>query len=610
MTMKRFFLILACAALAFACQDPVKPDDKPDDKPDTPDDTPKVEYYESITATLSGSNLKAAWEAGDAIQVYNVTQDGVDVEAKYELSAGAGTATGTFVPASGVKALEKGGKGYFAAYPYNEDVTFAQHNTFSITIPAEAAGAAPMFAYSDDAASISFGSFLGAIQFTLTGKGNVTAITLDDANTNSILSGNATINPKTGKVNIKNGSSSKHSITLKLAEKLVLEDNTSSPIVMEVPAGTLATGATVTLLDANNSPLSVVAIPAQTITAANITNVGDINFKAVLQTVDLSLSGLANCYVVPDVGKYKFPAVKGNDSSATLAAASVDVLWESISTSDEIVAGSIIPAVSLEEGYVMFETADPFKPGNAVIAAKDADGVILWSWHIWLPEVAITADTYGICPVPMMDRFLGALKPATWGSDPDTQTFGLFYQWGRKDPFLGVGNMESTAVAACAGVERTKNENQMTIDETIKNPTVFSTFKGDWNPEPDNGLWGGAKTLYDPCPPGYRVPTAEDCALYTANDSSYADDRPGWAFDADKTKAFKVGSPETVFPIPGYLNYSGSYDKPGIRTKIYYAPSVSEYAPCFYFYEGPVYKHSSGQRRGVAGSIRCVAIAN
>lgn len=77
---------------------------------------------------------------------------------------------------------------------------------------------------------------LGYKTKTLTVKGSVAAVEIDDVNTNSILYGNTTINPKTGRVNVKNGASTKYAVTYRLAEKMVLEESTSDPIVVEPPA--------------------------------------------------------------------------------------------------------------------------------------------------------------------------------------------------------------------------------------------------------------------------------------------------------------------------------------------------------------------------------------
>lgn len=90
--------------------------------------------------------------------------------------------------------------------------------------------------------------------------------------------------------------------------------------------------------------------------------------------------------------------------------------------------------------------------GNALIGAFNKDGVVLWSWHIWVPDAdpendAIEYyhykwDTNGIQtnvfePGRLVMRLsLGALKeyPTTAGT-VDFRTYGTLYQWGRKDPF-------------------------------------------------------------------------------------------------------------------------------------------------------------------------------
>ena len=65
-----------------------------------------------------------------------------------------------------------------------------------------------------------------------------------------------------------------------------------------------------------------------------------------------------------------------------------------------------------------------------------------------------------------MDRNLGAIS-ATRG---DVGAIGLYYQWGRKDPFLGSSSISQTLRAASTGewpapVET--SENTGTIDYTI-----------------------------------------------------------------------------------------------------------------------------------------------
>lgn len=74
--------------------------------------------------------------------------------------------------------------------------------------------------------------------------------------------------------------------------------------------------------------------------------------------------------------------------------------------------------------------------GNAVVAVK-IGGEIRWSWHLWVTGEDVTATTCnynnGERDYTFMDRNLGAIN-ATVG---DVGSKGLYYQWGRKDPFVG-----------------------------------------------------------------------------------------------------------------------------------------------------------------------------
>ena len=247
-----------------------------------------------------------------------------------------------------------------------------------------------MFAYAEDAANLKFGSSVGAVKFSLTGKGGVAKIELADADSKAILNGNATYNPKTTQFTLKNAAASKYMVTKVLAEKIELGD-TPVDFVVEVPAGTLKTGGTLTLYDVNNLPFYSVEFPAQTIEKGKVAAIATEPVVPVAQTVNLnSAQGYANTYVIKSVGKYKFEPVKGNDSAAKLDAASVEVTWETWCNNEAVTQNSLVKSVALEEGFVVVETADPFHAGNALISAKNAEGTIIWSWRLWMSEETIT----------------------------------------------------------------------------------------------------------------------------------------------------------------------------------------------------------------------------
>ncbi|MBR6457931.1 MAG: hypothetical protein IKS71_04970 [Bacteroidales bacterium] len=602
--MKRLFYLAFAALAVFACnpEQPETPGGK--DKPN-PDPTPDVTGgYDSISVTLKDANLKAEWAEGDILQVYAVTAEGADIEAKYALAEGAGTATGKFAPAAGETALPKGGKDYFAAYPYDEDRTFAQHNTFTVVVPAEQTGANPIFAHAADAATMEISSFMGAVKFTLNGKAELKGFALEDANSNSILSGNVTFNAKTGKATFKNSSATKHEISYMLPDKLVL-NGASDPFVIEVPAGTLADGGKITLFDMNDNAAAVLEFPAQTISAGAIADLGELSFQAVSQTVDLSIAGTANCYIIPSTGVYKFKAVKGN-SNDEVDAASVEVFWETREDTDEIEAGTIIKSVALEEGYVVVETADPSVPGNALIAAKNADGDIIWSWHLWLPETTVATvpdPDMSFWKTEVMDRNLGAMVPVDTTATALEKTYGLFYQWGRKDPLVGPFTVAGTETV---GLEKksydlsywTAHPNELTEgDEGTNN--YLTTPEDYWDEN-------GEKTMYDPCPVGYRVPVYDnEYAMWIKRDDTT------WSFNQEKLW-FYFKETEIAFPLCGYLSASSSPSKLGIRALIWSAtPGLGDehdVRGSAGFFDlsrdsGKYYYHS--YFRYAAGNIRC-----
>jgi hypothetical protein len=160
--------------------------------------------------------------------------------------------------------------------------------------------------------------------------------------------------------------------------------------------------------------------------------------------------------------------------------------------------------------------------GNAVVKIFRSDnGETVWSYHIWVTDYTGTetfTNTYNTNNKSssdghfvFMDRNLGATFAGT-GTGLGT---GLFYQWGRKDPFPATLDPGDTQPG---GGSFTAVETDATIGiaNTIKNPSVFywgvSGSENDWLYASRNDtLWGhasdgGQKTIYDPCPSGWRVP--------------------------------------------------------------------------------------------------------
>lgn len=220
--------------------------------------------------------------------------------------------------------------------------------------------------------------------------------------------------------------------------------------------------------------------------------------------VDLSTNGTANCYIVSEPGTYSLPAVMGNSSRTVGQVSSAGVLWETFCTGSAPEAGELISNVQCRQNRIIFETSRAFKRGNALIAAFDAYGTILWSWHIWLTDQPKEQEYYNNAGI-MMDKDLGA-QSGRIGENRE----GLTYQWGRKDPFTGY------EVAATDGKEWELYDYEIATPKyaTAHPTTVIRTRLGEyqcvhhgiWCRDEDLILWDRPKTIYDPCPPGWRIP--------------------------------------------------------------------------------------------------------
>jgi len=297
-------------------------------------------------------------------------------------------------------------------------------------------------------------------------------------------------------------------------------------------------------------------------------NIGD--GRVVMQNEVLSSMGTANCYIVKEGGKsYKFNAtVMGNGATTpastisgqaapaitptALAPTAAFVVWETGATKGGVIEDG---SVTLANGYVTFKTANNSTPGNAVIAVTDGTN-ILWSWHIWKVnyDPATSYDTYSRYPAgsstfKMMKYNLGATETGNWSSTAaNAGDMGLFYQWGRKDPFVGASTWTGTTpvtVTYASGYAYGTTANATaganaaaSITYSVKNPTKFilnASTTNDWlnatayTAQRDN-LWGnpnatatqpnsarGSKSIYDPCPPGWRVPSQESYQIFTQN---------------------------------------------------------------------------------------------
>ena len=357
--------------------------------------------------------------------------------------------------------------------------------------------------------------------------------------------------------------------------------------------------------------VTIVGLP-QTFEIADLYNVqSDLNISSAS---DLSSSVSANCYIVSNSGLYKFKTVKGNSSTSVGNVASAAILWETFGTDTAPEFFDLISGVCYKDGYIAFQTADTFKEGNAVIAAKDASGNILWSWHIWLtdqPQEHVYKNDAGT----MMDRNLGATS-ATPG---DVGALGLLYQWGRKDPFLGSSSIRD-AVEAKSTIawpsSVSSDSSNGTIEYATAHPATFITYNisnTDWyytgSQSTDNTRWTtseSSKSIYDPCPAGWRVPDGGDNGIWSKagfDDTTYDSTNEG--------VSFSISSPSTTwYPASGYRSRDGGLNYVGNDGRYWSAsPSTGSNGACYLnFNHGGRVRPSSNVFRANGHSVRCLQV--
>jgi uncharacterized protein (TIGR02145 family) len=248
-------------------------------------------------------------------------------------------------------------------------------------------------------------------------------------------------------------------------------------------------------------------------------------------------------------------------------------------------------------------------------SSDTSNKVAVWSYHIWVTDYNPTKNRYtnkmntNNKSNPkgyfiFMDRNLGATKAST-GSGIGT---GLFYQWGRKDPFPATddtpttGSWSKVATTSALG----------TVTNTIKNPSVFYTASSgsdyDWHyASRDNTLWGhdvngGIKTIYDPCPSGWRVPVNSGMSSNTS---------PWYGFTSSNGGTFANGynwGTNAVYPAAGYRSSSsGSLSVVGTYGSYWSASpysSTSYYASLLRFDSGNVSVYNNAYRANGL-SVRC-----
>ena len=294
------------------------------------------------------------------------------------------------------------------------------------------------------------------------------------------------------------------------------------------------------------------------------------------------LQNTANCYIIRHEGTYQIPLVYGNaikdgqtnvesfytEGIATdfedsygipFTASSSPYIKNHAATQGKSIASaellwndgtSTITNLSVDNDFLTFDV-ETFSPSNALIAVKDNDGTVLWSWHLWLTDTDLTpkiiTNKKGV-DFKVMPCNLG------WnGWTADGKPTSPYYQWGRKDPFIANGNVSYESIS---------NTQEQYISH--QKPKTFYHCENEWSWTSDkhNYFWDSkmngssvdqkvTKTIYDPCPIGWSIPQYNTFTGLSKDNTQVADN--------GRYCTAKDGSQNLFIPFAGYRNYySGS----------------------------------------------------
>ena len=258
-------------------------------------------------------------------------------------------------------------------------------------------------------------------------------------------------------------------------------------------------------------------------------------------------------------------------------------------------------SIGVNNSYLFFRVPkDKIKNGNAVIAATK-DGVVVWSWHLWFTEANVLkttkvtnfqkkdyhftnenlgwkytkweTTTYSAprkvkVKIRQLEKNGGNYKESTITITQNNGALregrNTLYQFGRKDAFPGTDDLEGTF---------TKNGgNNMSIRNGIQHPGTIYTWGSTWlDGYNQYNLWSMentttgfndnavVKTIYDPCPAGFKMPASNAFTGFTTTGEN-TETKSQFNINGEWESGFhfnnKISSPDATvyFPASGYRN--------------------------------------------------------
>lgn len=433
-----------------------------------------------------------------------------------------------------------------------------------------------------------------------------------------------------------------------------------------------------------------ISVTAQKGIISNMHNEKLRGTTALTSVYDLSTKGgttsinTANCYIVNAPGNYTLPLVYGNAikngenniSAYTSQSTGSDtnVLKTFVNHRDVAITS---PYIYLNEGCIPADaclvwqdvpdliqnvklsgnkhninfkvSSENIMQGNALIAVRDNNGTIMWSWHIWITDYILGSELDNITNY-QGKQFSLLHYPIGW-CDPEEVNYSSrevkvkftqeetgknqivtikqisdqlincsnqsYFQWGRKDPMLGGNIITGTnqmvskqCYTEFSEYQYTPTAQNSTIGNAIQHPYAQYCTGENWSKSNYRNLWSAdnnqinvnpkipVKTIYDPSPVGFCVPPSQTFTGFTKNGLTTTNTNLmnvngtynwGWNFYCSQTS--EENSPSTYFAATGYRALSdGTIKALGVRGYAWTAGPISTvYSWSLFYTDSAVY---------------------
>ncbi|MBR5176814.1 MAG: hypothetical protein IKW89_12940 [Bacteroidales bacterium] len=278
----------------------------------------------------------------------------------------------------------------------------------------------------------------------------------------------------------------------------------------------------------------------------------------------------------------------------------VGVLWQDFKNGQNVITDvgyleTITYADNKSDRYVTFSVGENISPGNALIYVKDVHlNVIAWTWHIWITDQNLSPvamknssqNTFHVQPVNLgwVDDSDGLYYPSRQGivrfvcvehestvsptltlnqtdyEDESISGWAPYFQWGRKDPIRAgsplVDDEPHHLYYSIQHPDKFLSDHDPAQDEfDWSDNDYLNLWRYDYyrldglSPDPPLKNTAVQKSVYDPCPRGYKVPAGNTWTGLTFEESTLV---------SGKGRYFPTASGgQLFFPAEGYINGYG-----------------------------------------------------